>query len=618
MLDDDNDKKVARSQAIGLALMTLLLVMSLQYLFPSQPANTPPAGQTQPQQAGGVQSQTATDAASTGSLTVSDEFALPPVPAESEIENLQPVILENSNLRLSLTPVGARVQHAELLVDKLDLVPQTLVAAGETPVYPLGLRFSDPAIRDELDRRLFTLEKQDAKSATFALAVPGFATIRKTYTLTDNPYVVTVTIACENTGADRRVLGRDDGTPAYVLNWGPRLDTPVKNGAPSTLIWRDAGEKYYLVTSKFDPNTPGPERAVRTASLEWVALKSAYFLAAFKPEFEGARPWCLGTYDAYRFGMTVPRIQLDAGQASEHTFQVYLGPNHEEQLAAAWPSLDSALFFFQYPRLMDLFSKFLLNMLNWFHGVIPNYGVAIILMTLVVRAAMIPLTIKQMRSMKGMQLLQPEMEAIREKYKDEPQVMQQKIMEMYRERGVNPLGGCFPLLLQMPIFFAFYRMLWYAYELYGAPFLWIKDLSAPDSLFALPAFFQLVPFFGKYLDHFHLLPLLNIGVMILSVRMMPQTGPMQNPQQRMMMTIMPVVFGLICYPFAAGLNLYILVSTVIGILQNKIIRVSAEDIPEKKRTKKKQNMYSAYQARKREQKKFEAKKKTGEKEKAPK
>jgi YidC/Oxa1 family membrane protein insertase len=248
--------------------------------------------------------------------------------------------------------------------------------------------------------------------------------------------------------------------------------------------------------------------------------------------------------------------------------------------------------------------------LNWFYGnVIANYGFAIIFLTIVVRTAMFPLTLKGMKSMKKMQKLAPEMEKIKEEVGDDQQEMQKRMMELYKERGVNPLGGCMPMLLQMPVFIALYRVYATAFEFRGAPFLgWITDLSEPDALFMLP-FTIPVPFTANGIDSFNLLPILMGLAMVASTKIMPTSGPVQNPQQKMMMTLMPIFFSVICYNMASGLNLYILTSTLLGIVQNYFIHVGDDEVTPKPGATKKgkggkkskpKHFYAAAQARKRE------------------
>jgi YidC/Oxa1 family membrane protein insertase len=250
---------------------------------------------------------------------------------------------------------------------------------------------------------------------------------------------------------------------------------------------------------------------------------------------------------------------------------------------------------------MDWFAKLLLGLLNWFYAYIPNYGLGIIFLTVIVRVAIYPLTLKSMKSMKKMQLLGPEMEELKKKYGDNQQELNKKMMEIYKERGVNPLGGCLPLILQMPVFIAFYRMLWNAFELRGAPFVgWITDLSKPDRMFPMP-WMANVPFLGPMFEYLNLLPILMGVAMVLSQKVMPVSGPAQNPQQKMMMNIMPVVFSFMCYNMASGLNLYILTSTILGVVQQKFIRVADAELKEKKKApSKRQHFYTAAMARKRQ------------------
>jgi YidC/Oxa1 family membrane protein insertase len=253
---------------------------------------------------------------------------------------------------------------------------------------------------------------------------------------------------------------------------------------------------------------------------------------------------------------------------------------------------------------MDWFAKLLLSVMHFSYSVIPNWGVAIILLTIVARTLMFPLTLKSMKSMKKMQVLAPEIKEIQEKYKDDQQEASRKMMELYRERGINPMGGCFPMLLQMPIFFALYRMLWYAYELRGAPFLWVDDLSQPDQLFTFPWADSDITFL-HYVGALNILPLLGAAALLISQKLMPTSGPSQNPQQKLIMTLMPVMFTVFLYNMAAGLNLYILTSTVLGIGQNYLVRLSDRDVEEAKEKKarrtprKRRDFYSAAQQRRR-------------------
>ena len=188
----------------------------------------------------------------------------------------------------------------------------------------------------------------------------------------------------------------------------------------------------------------------------------------------------------------------------------------------------------------------MLRGLQMFYDWIPNYGIAIILLTLIIRMLTFPLQFKSFKSMKKMQEIQPEMTKLREKYKENPQRLQQETMALFKRAGANPLSGCLPMLLQMPIFFAFYRMLYSSVELVNAPFvLWIKDLSVKDPYFVLPVLMGIAMFANQKLT--------------------PTT--VSDPTQKKVMMFMPIIFAFIMKDFPAGLTLYIVVSTFFGIAQ---------------------------------------------------
>jgi YidC/Oxa1 family membrane protein insertase len=196
------------------------------------------------------------------------------------------------------------------------------------------------------------------------------------------------------------------------------------------------------------------------------------------------------------------------------------------------------------------FAVWILKGLQFFYKFLPNYGVSIILLTLLVRLITFPLQYKSFVSMKKLQIIQPELTKIREKFKDDPTRMQKESMDLFKKSGANPLGGCLPLLLQMPVFFAFYKVLHSAVELVDAPFvLWIHDLSNKDP--------------------FYVLPVLMTLSMFLQQKLTPNT--ITDPVQKKVMMFMPLIFGFIMKDLPSGLSLYIFVSTVFGILQQMMV-----------------------------------------------
>jgi YidC/Oxa1 family membrane protein insertase len=196
-----------------------------------------------------------------------------------------------------------------------------------------------------------------------------------------------------------------------------------------------------------------------------------------------------------------------------------------------------------------------LRALQFIYKFIPNYGIAIILVTILIRLITFPLQYKSFKSMKKMQEIQPELQKIKDKYKDEPQKMQKETMDLFKKAGANPLSGCLPLLLQMPFFFAIYKVLYSAVELVGAPFYgWIHDLSIQDP--------------------FYVLPVLMAVAMFAQQKMTPTTT--MDPTQAKIMLFMPVIFAFIMKSLPAGLVLYILVSTVVGLLQQLLVYKMAD------------------------------------------
>jgi YidC/Oxa1 family membrane protein insertase len=205
--------------------------------------------------------------------------------------------------------------------------------------------------------------------------------------------------------------------------------------------------------------------------------------------------------------------------------------------------------------------------MNLLYGVIPNYGIAIIVLTLLIKIVLWPLGSKSYKSMSEMKKIQPLMKEIREKHKDDKKKMNEEVMSLYRTYKINPLGGCLPMVVQLPVFFALYRMLYQAIELRHAPFfLWIDDLSAPDRLFQFPI--DHIPF----MEPPYGIPVLTLimgASMLLQQKMSP---PMGDPTQAKMMMFMPVIFTVIFINFSSGLVLYWLVNNLLSIAQQYYIQ----------------------------------------------
>lgn len=299
----------------------------------------------------------------------------------------------------------------------------------------------------------------------------------------------------------------------------------------------------------------------------WVALKSRFFVALVQPQVAApatltvARDGLAKTLkvDRVSAAFTYPAVALQPGGMSEVTTRLYLGPKKLDQLRAFGGHADAVMDF----GFFGWVCKLLLPILNGFYWLIPNYGVAIILLTLLVRLVFWPLTHKSTVAMRKMSIIQPQIKALQQQFKDQPQKIQQETFKLYREHKVNPFSSCLPMLVQIPIFIALFVVLRSAIELRFASFLWIADLSQPENLFAgfLP-----VPL--------NILPILTAVTMGLQTALSPSTG---DPAQKKMMTwMMPIMMLFMFYQMASALCLYWTVSQVLSIVQMWLIQRSAK------------------------------------------
>jgi len=248
--------------------------------------------------------------------------------------------------------------------------------------------------------------------------------------------------------------------------------------------------------------------------------------------------------------MGMPGVQLQPGQTTSARYQMWVGPKVYNRLARLEHDEAEIMNF----GMFKLVSQFLLNFLNWLHSYLGNYGVAILALTTVIRIVLWPLQSKANQSMRKTAVLGPKMQELREKYKDDPTKMNQEVMKMYKQYGINPVGGCLPMLIQIPIFFGLYQMLGQAVELRGEHFLWVHDLSLPDTVAHLPVLGWPV----------NIIPLCMGATQVWLMQMTPKTG---DATQRRVMMFMPLIFLFFCYNFAAALALYYTAQNLFSILQ---------------------------------------------------
>lgn len=302
-----------------------------------------------------------------------------------------------------------------------------------------------------------------------------------------------------------------------------------------------------------------------TGRIDWAGLGDHYFMSALIPRADAPSMIRLG-HDAENNLLKVDSVQAESvippGATKEFAVALYLGPKRMPVLKSIGANLEKAINF----GFFDFIAKPCLWLMNAIYDhLIPNYGIAIIMLTILFKIIFWPLGTKSYKSMAEMKRLQPLMAEIREKYKDDKRKMNEEVMGLYRTYKVNPMSGCLPMLVQIPVFFAFYRMLYGAIELRHAPFFgWINDLSAPDRLFSFGFAIPLMtPPYG--------IPVLTIimgATMFLQQKLSPPPG---DPSQAKFMMMLPLIFTFIFINFPAGLVLYWLVNNVLSISQQYYI-----------------------------------------------
>lgn len=484
----------------------------------------------------------------------------PPIVGDSESK----IALENDRMRAVFSSKGAQLLSLELKHHRDgDKGVVNLVHARGAGPYPFALVGTDGSV-SPLDDALFVAEQSGPEAVDFRYRGPA-GTASKHFSLDKN-------------GLLHFSVTAETGSKWAVLI-GPGLrDLPLdelnNRFTRRQAVWL-AGDKVQTV----DPHK-AKESQVLSGGLRWVGLEDNYFLNAVLPSSRLERvvvaPYLMvpgSEGSGPTFELRPPETQItDEQKDLPQVFGLWLVPSGDELKADAYlgmkrydtlRALPGGLEKTVMPGILGVLARPLLWGLNWiYEHVVPNYGWAIILMTILIKLLLFPLTQKSFVSMQKMQELNPKIQAIRAKYKskmrdkkgkpnlESQRQMNDEVMALYKEHGVNPAGGCLPMLLQLPILFAFYRLLYSAVELRGAPWLlWIKDLSTYDPYFVLPIVMGVTQFIQQ--------------------RLTPSAG---NPMQRRMFMLMPVFFTVLFLKFPSGLVLYWLVNNLLTILQQMLIR----------------------------------------------
>ena len=393
-----------------------------------------------------------------------------------------------------------------------------------------------------------------------------------------------------------RVSFRNAGAQPYAASWhlyaGAMHPLRRSDQIPCGPVWNADGEAAWDGEGVIFDGKPETRLEQRFGQLLWAGVRSQYYttlIAHTTPlkDLPAGTLWSErrsvdfsahqqngGEVDIADAGIGLPPLSLAAGQEVAHTLEVFVGPRARSVLSKLDKRPDANRRFadVMFYGWWGLISRAMLWMLavfqGWLGGLKSSWGLAIILLTVVVRGLMWPLTIKSTRQMKRMSLLAPQMKELQEKYKDEPQRINAEVMRLYKRYGVNPLSGCLPVLIQIPIFFGLYRMLQSAVELRGHGIGWVDDLSMPDTEGFLPGW---LPWFFSSMA-VNPLPLLMTGTMFVQMLMTPKSPDPHMQQQQRILMIMPLFFLFICYDFASALALYWTISNLIGIGQSWVMK----------------------------------------------
>jgi YidC/Oxa1 family membrane protein insertase len=501
-------------------------------------------------------------------------------PSATPAEIVQPFVektetLANGDVELRLTNRGGAITEAVLLNHTIDNGNRVALNAPDRT--PIGAIVEQP---EAISLPEFSMEKQPDGSVQFERKTTEGVTIRKRF------FFLPATEKKDNFVAEMDVDFRNDSAQPYnnagyfVTLGSTRPIHPKDLPAYTRLAWYANGkaggidvnwfgaQNYPIVGVQKRAAQPFYREKINNA--EWAGMTNQFFTDLLTPlNAKGVELWAkpfdikqpegpslLGIEGA----MGLPGFQLEPGKTASVRFQLYTGPKIYGRLAKLEHNEAEIMDF----GILKLVCQALLNFMNLLNAWVGNYGVAIVLMTVCVKGVLWPLQNKANRSMRKMSVLSPKMQELKEKYKDDPTRMNQEVMKLYKEYGVNPVGSCLPMMIQIPIFIGLFTMLRQVAELRNAKFLWVHDLSQPDTLFTIPGL-SWIPILGNTTGlPINIFPILMGVTQFWLMRMTPKTG--DSTQQKVMM-FMPLIFLFFCYNFAAALALYYTTQNLLSILQ---------------------------------------------------
>jgi len=536
---------------LALAL-TILVLIGWNVFFPGQQGIMQSGNQTR-QVAEKTQTQSAPEQEGereepaktrTGEQTASDPAADGKLSEEQpEFTGGRTVTVETPLYRAVVNDKGGVLEHFFLKEYKTsikkDAKPVDLIGEKASTKGPLGLLWNRESTWEQADWRFrggdLSLSGEQEGTLTL-IGEMGNVTLKRTLIFRAGSYRIQEKLEVLN-----RSQGSISGSLAFTLASPPLVDDPSRYNYNQFLTYEDG------LTSWDDKETLG--RGVQTeTSVKWCGVGSSYFLLAMVPE--NTSMYGKGKYDedVYRAALE-ERITLDQGQSRDISLNYYLGPQEEKQLQAVPGNLQNAINYGWF----NVIAKPLVKVLQFFNTFTGNYGLAIILLTLVIKIVFWPLSHKSYKSMEKMKKIQPMMKELKEKYKDDRQKMNQELMQLYKTYKVNPAGGCLPMLLQIPVFIGLFEGLMGSVALRHAPFIthlpftdivWLADLAAKDPLYITPVLMGLS--------------------MFLQQKMSPTAS---DPTQAKVMMFMPIFLTFIFLNFPSGLVVYFITNNLLSMAQ---------------------------------------------------
>ena len=540
------------SKALLAIVLSFLLFLAWHFYF--GPTQTHPPQQQQQAPATTPQPQTPQSPATPA----------PPPPPKVDLSTQKTWSIGDSLYKMKIISQGARESSFELLKYRETLQPDSppVQMIRDTAYLPLDVELlfhkdwelSRQPFSSDAPTDLKVIQGEPPRSIPFQTDVPGKVRVTKIFTVQPDSYAVDLEIQIQNLSTE--TLSDQMGISFYFK---PYADPSQETYNKSRLTFSINGSNHDLQPKDIAKPDSAPK-----PPYNWVGYQNNFFIQAIVPLSQGGYqiiPSLIGespNTQITRLVYLTDKFDLKPNESTSFKLMLYNGPKEMTALKQADHGLSTAVDYGWFTVL----AKPLLVVLRWFYSYTHNYGVAIILLTLIIKIVFWPLTHKSYTSMQKMKKVQPKIQQIREKYKDDREKLNTELMQVYKTHKVNPMGGCLPMALQIPVFFALYRMLNSAIELRHQPFiLWIHDLTAPDRLNL--GFSVDLPIIG-HLDGLPVLTILMGITMFLQQKMTPSSG---DPRQEKIMLIMPVMFTFFFINFPAGLVLYWFVNNLLSIAQ---------------------------------------------------